>query len=400
MAFLSKFSRALGFGRDDDDDGIIADDPDSTNPYTPASTPYTESPKAADEPARKDDSAMQQRIFTHVVETFNAALPDFLARSVDPATQRKLLYDGLQADLRKYIDDIAGDARRRCSEEWTRERHKLQEKVNELETQAREIESKRNEMVQKQLSSERQRRALSERVHDLEKQVAQLEAEREQFQLESRSLQNKLKVANVQEKEYEDLQEENLRMRQELNNARKGLPVAAAAPDPEIMKQLSETKQKLEEANSAVREKDGLITTKDSEIERLNKEVKALKQNVSEAIDPELIHELEEKLNRFEDVRRKKDARISELQKNERELNKQIAGLNAELKELKEQQSRDEDTSAPADKPAPRPEARPIDDILSDTDWLVSPSSLKGNKSGRSTRQHTKNNHDDQMSLF
>ena len=196
------------------------------------------------------------------------------------------------------------------------------------------------------------------------------------------------------------MQEENLRLRQELNNARKGLPVAAAAPDPEIMKQLSETKQKLEEANSAVREKDGLITTKDSEIERLNKEVKALKQNVSEAIDPELIHELEEKLNRFEDVRRKKDARISELQKNERELNKQIAGLNAELKELKEQQSRDEDTSAPADKPAPRPEARPIDDILSDTDWLVSPSSLKGNKSGRSTRQHTKNNHDDQMSLF
>lgn len=401
MAFLSKISRALGFGSDEENyDTIIADDPDSeiASGTTPSNSDSENGSKSS--APQRDDAAMHQRIFTHVVDTFNAALPDFLSNSVDPTKQRQCLYDGLEADIRKYIDDIASDARRRCADEWSRERQKLQDKLNEVESRARDIESKRDEMTQKQLSSDRQRRALSDRVLDLEKQVAQLEAEREQFQLESRSLQNKLKVANVQEKENDDLHEENIRLRKELNNLRNGNPDAAASAeaDNETKKRLDDAMQKLQQAENKVNENTVLLNQKDAEIAALRKEAEELRANANNEDDSEILRDLEQKIESFEDVSRKKDARISDLQKSERALKSKISDLEKQIKDLQE----DAQASTPAEKPAqPAAEARPIDDILSDTDWLVSPASLKP-KSNRNQHRNNKNNHDknDQMSLF
>lgn len=376
MTFISKISRALGFGSDSSvDDNLIADDPDVPISQRQGCSTDMSQPQYGSG-ADYDVADMQQRIFRHVVDTFNNALPSFLQQSVNPDKQRAILYQTLDKDIKQYLDSIASEARKQCAEQWTRERHKLQEKVNELEGHARDIEAKRTEMSQKQLSSERQRRALSDRVHDLEKQVAQLEAEREQFQLESRSLQNKLKVANVQEKENDGLHEENIRLLKELAEL-KATPVQATA-DP----------------------------LKDAEIERLRKESEALQKeletmraSVAEAVDPETLRDLEEKITRFEDIRRKKDNRIAELQQSEKQLKERVVELEQQLQQALAQVVSD---SQPADKPSPKIETTQIDDILSDTDWLVSPSSLKGNKSSRSSHRQNKNNHDqnDQMSLF
>ena len=159
MAFFSKLSKAFGFDNEGvDNDPLIADDPETADYTLPKSAGgQKKQTRQAAAPAivPRDDSAMQTRIFNYVLETFNKALPDFLQRSIDPEAQRRALFEGMQADMRKYVTDIADDARRRCSEEWTRDRQKLQDKVNELESRAKDIEAKRNEIEQKKLSSDR-----------------------------------------------------------------------------------------------------------------------------------------------------------------------------------------------------------------------------------------------------
>ncbi|MDO5395627.1 MAG: hypothetical protein Q4F07_06655 [Bacteroidales bacterium] len=411
MAFFKKIKYALGLNAEEDDDAIIADDPDINEnvigrQYTEISGPGQS--KTAESVSLSPDAAMQQRIFTHVVEIFNASLPDFISKSVNPEAQRKYLFDALDADIKDYIGSMSDNARKKCSEEWTRDRQKLQDKVNELESRARDIENRRNELTQKQLSAERQRRALTDRVHDLEKQILTLEAEREQYQLESKSLLNKLKVANVHETENEQLQEEVVRLQNELKTMRyeaanaQGVSSESAAdakPDPAMIQELADTKSQLTETSHTLETTKQQLADKLIIIQNQEKEIAALKKQLEEdSIDPAVLLELEEKMKQFEDIRQQKDNRISELMKREKQLNDEVLRLKKAM---------DEDSDTPENTPAPpmpkKQEARPIDDILSDTDWLVSPSSLKSPRQNRETHKERKKDtgsNSGQMSLF
>ena len=438
MAFFSKLSKAFGFSYDGaQDDPLISDDPEAAEDTNVRNVrgPKAQSRQqaaAAVSIARTDDTAMQTRIFNYVLETFNKALPDFLQRSIDPEAQRRALFEGMQADMRNYVADIANEARRSCSEEWTRDRQKLQEKVNELEARAKDIEAKRNEIEQKKLSSDRQRRALTDRAHDLEKQVAQLEAEREQFQLESRSLQNKLKVVTVSENENQELHEENMRLRAELTRLRNGGDSAQTekmpVPDPSMAKELDEARAQIAklreeieakaDSSERVADSEKALAVKDAEIKRLRDEAAKLRAAASTAIEPEALHELEQQIERFEVIRRKKDARINDLQRRQKELiasEKALKEENSALKARLEREqaqaiSLDEPDSFPSSRPRSLRNETPLDDILSDTDWLVPSSSLKSAKNGeqdsthRNRRERPKDQNKkagpDQMALF
>ncbi len=93
---------------------------------------------------------------------------------------------------------------------------------------------------QAQLSAERQKRALSERVHDLESKVLKLEADCEQYDLEKKSLMNKLKVASVKEDDIEAMRNENQDLRLQLIAARQNKQETISAeedsPDTELQK--------------------------------------------------------------------------------------------------------------------------------------------------------------------
>ena len=63
------------------------------------------------------------------------------------------------------------------------------------------------------MSHDRQKRSFNDRIRDLEDKVSAVEAEKEQYQLEIKSLLNKLKVAAVYEKDAKAYKDdlENLR---------------------------------------------------------------------------------------------------------------------------------------------------------------------------------------------
>jgi DNA repair exonuclease SbcCD ATPase subunit len=434
MAFLKNIKLAFGLSHKEDDE-IIADDPDTisvvqtrTNntesAYQPQQPTYT--PVVVD---MKEEDATTA-IFEHVVATFNKSLPDFLQRSVDPEAERKYLYDSLSEDLKKYLKDIATRTEQECKQSWNADKERLQENVRELETKARNIEEKREELSQKQLSVERQKRALSDRVNDLEKQLMTYEAEREQFQLENKSLINKLKVANVNEKDIDAMRDEITRLQEELNKARQ------AAINPEVGENVAPIEDRSAEV-SALEEKVAALEAQlkeEKELnERVNDELELLrgKENDADALTQEL-SEIEKQIEKFEVIKAKKDERIANLTKEleaanqnsatlkqslddiiksqanaERKLKDEIAQLKSELAEAKQAQAaepkqaekRTKSTSASRSSLG---QDSPIDDILSDTDWLVSPSSLKSKSSGtnHSNNQHRREENDAQMSLF
>lgn len=305
MSFFSKLCQALGFGSDIDYEAEVnaLNEADNvaiaTSEFVPATSAKIASTGSED---------MRNAIFEHVVEVFNKALPDFLARSVDPEAERKLLFDSLDQGLKDYIGRLAVDSDRRCEERWNDEQIQLRVEMDKLRQKGEQMEAERTSLKERQLSAERQKRALSNRLKDLEMQVERLEAEREQFDLENKSLLNKLKVMAVQNPETADVlrdtgftvenvdelqrklketEKENATLREQLEQAaerqtlsdsmsadlRKRL--AAANKDVEDLQAITE---QVAIVQQAIEERDQTITSQREKIGRLKARVEELEK--------------------------------------------------------------------------------------------------------------------------
>lgn len=305
MSFFSKLCQALGFGSDIDYEAEVnaLNEADNvaiaTSEFVPATSAKIASTGSED---------MRYDIFEHVVEVFNKALPDFLARSVDPEAERKLLFDSLDQGLKDYIGRLAVDSDRRCEERWNDEQIQLRVEMDKLRQKGEQMEAERTSLKERQLSAERQKRALSNRLKDLEMQVERLEAEREQFDLENKSLLNKLKVMAVQNPETADVlrdtgftvenvdelqrklketEKENATLREQLEQAaerqtlsdsmsadlRKRL--AAANKDVEDLQAITE---QVAIVQQAIEERDQTITSQREKIGRLKARVEELEK--------------------------------------------------------------------------------------------------------------------------
>lgn len=324
MSFFNAIKRSLGFG-EDIDDGLLNDSNDTgAYPHTPA-LPSSDS-QNADTLQIEFDPAMTDAIFSHVVDTFNNALPDFLGKAVDPEAQRKQLYDTLDSSIKKYLDDITHQTRRACETRWSDEQTSMRGEMENLKAKAKEIEQQRFEIKQQQLSADRQRRALSDKVHDLENQLSSFQAEREQLDLENKSLINKLKVASVHESEAESL-------RNDLNDARAELQALRSSAgeniptkfDDETVTRLEQEIESLNKQLDEAAEKDRISTemfnslqsrasAARSELESKDKEIDELKVKLAEAENNRHdIEQLSMQMTMIEEAIEKRDRKISKL---------------------------------------------------------------------------------------
>ena len=113
----------------------------------------------------------------------------------------KLIFEGLDQGIKDYLARIGADADNRCEQRWSSEQAGMRAEMDDLRRKSEQVAQERADLKQKQLSADRQKRALSDRLKDLENQVRRLEAEREQFDLENKSLLNKLKAIAVRHPE-------------------------------------------------------------------------------------------------------------------------------------------------------------------------------------------------------
>lgn len=184
--------------------------------------------------------------------------------------------------------------------------------ASELETirvRADEIEKQSSDIKQKQLSADRQKRALTERVHDLESQLARLESEREQFELENRSLVNRLKVANVQQEDLEKLQTELQHLRLENQQMRENPGDVAARQIEALNTQIAEMTDGIESLKEQIRVSKDMNDDMRSRLSEREKEISELNELLKQFAD------VERQLSEVEAVIAAKDDKIKSQKK-------------------------------------------------------------------------------------
>lgn len=410
MALFKNIKRAFGFSVEVDDLDLeeSRDDYSSKN-KSDNSTVITESQSQKDEVTEKEEAQVEKirnAIFDGVVELFNKSMPDFIKSSIDEEAQKSYIFNSLDASVKNYIENIASDARRRCETKWNNERARTQNEMVSLKAQLKELEESKNEWKRQQLSVERQKRALSDRLHDLENQVASLEAEKEQYDLENKSLINKLKVSGVKEDDVENLRQEVERLQKELAAARENSPSSEGIEtnNEELEQKDAEIKRLKERLSALESMAQGIDSTEkinelEKQVAELTTELGAAKEELSQArSELEIASEIQTEIEKFETLKKKKDERITELQaenisKSEtiESLNKEISSLKRtiednlykqaeaetilrnEIEQLKQNNRRQEKDDLPQTKRKQRKvKISAIDESIADTDWLVS----------------------------
>lgn len=329
MSFFNAIKKSFGLDNDPDD-GLLEDSVDTP---APERRPVHDHPQpshtvtVSDQPIVDIDKDKATLIFGHVVDLFNQAMPSFIKDSVDPEKQSRLIYETLDKSLKQYLETIALSVRNDIESQHSAEQESLRSEMENLRIRAKEIEQQRFDIKQQQLSADRQRRALSDRVHDLEAQIGALEAEREQYDLENKSLLNKLKVAGIHESETETL-------RSELDAARAEI---VALKNGAVNGDSTTLGEDFEKLNKALSAKEDLLVQKETELaetarrleelEKSNEDLRA-KLNEADSVKADVV-DLNEQIRQIDSLMSKRDAKIERLTKECDDLTK----LNASLKE-------------------------------------------------------------------
>lgn len=354
MSILNSFKRAFGFSDEDSltDEKEFEDNNTSTTPLVenePMQQLNTVSLPLQD-PDNKDLIA---DIFDCIVQLFNSTQPEFVKQCLDTDAQKSFILNQLSDSLKSALQKETDRARQKGQMLWQKERTMLGNEVEELKRQKSQLEHKREESKSEKLSAERQKRALTERVHDLENQILDLQAEKEQYQLENRSMLNKLRVASITGgDEKAALEIEALTARQNVLVAtiadilEKTDSIAAAATD------ATAAKTRIEELNLSIAQKDSRI--------------EFLKKMQTEDAD------------RITSLTRHADSLAAKVAS----LTNEVETLNATIaKNLADSAAAIEKASAAASqqkqkkqRKKPKPHISAIDELIDSTDWFVSSS--------------------------
>lgn len=368
MALFNNIKRALGFGStvDDDDEfgGIdatvhpLSQHKDFIPSQAASEKSVPEDNVISDAEAPVDSSTIHHMIFEGVVKIFNDSLPGFIKDSVDPEAQQRYLYNALDDSIKNYLRHADEEARRRNRSSWERERQRLETNNKSLSDKIKSLEEKGEDGRKQQLSAERQKRALAERVHDLESRIATLEAEKEQYELENKSLLNKLRLTALQTEDVDAVsqQEADDELKQrfedishkytEATDEIERLKAKAAIADEminDLNAKTSDAIQKRVLAENALadmteaRDKAATqVAQLQEKLEISSKELSAIVEEVEEAREAMMaIDEIQEQLSHFEEIKEAKDKRISELSTENNRLTMIVESLKTETASLK-----------------------------------------------------------------
>lgn len=397
MSIFKKMGRALGFSGEDDElesqpytaeniTNACARERDSQVEAADAANPAE--PSHNTEALRSDESGeiqLPDTMLEVMVEMLNRSLPEYVVAALDKDAEKKYLFEQLDEPFKKFVADVNARSREWVARKWETRHKSLTKEVEEARVKVKELEEQRNAMQSAQLSAERQKRAVSDKVHELEARIATLEAEREQFDLENKSLVNKLKVSTVHQEEVDAAYAEVAQLREELKKqtgnsaeaeqlrndlqqARSDLAQArekeqeATAQLETARKELSQQDEKvaqltkqietLEAALAQAREKEQEakaqletarkeLAQQDEKIAQQTKRIEALEADLAEARNGlKVVGEVEAKLKQFEQVKASKDDRIAQLSKTVQELGEANARLQTRLGEMAQRNER------------------------------------------------------------
>lgn len=412
---MNSFWRALGFRSHDDDIDELADcpsalpiqssrhvaEPDDTLQDTapaeddgslPADTSCAENPEPSDDACVNEPESFPLNIFDSLLEVFNEAQPDFIRKCLDMDAQRRYLYNCVDASFRDYILRIKDSARDEACRERDNEHRRMTEEIDNLRGQVKDNGKTTDDLKAVRASADRQKRTFNERIRDLERQLAAAMAEKEQYDLEVKSLMNKLKVQQVQQSEVQELDE----LRTRLADANKQITAMNAASamretsDAASRREIESLRAKVKELTSKLdeaREEGGAAkdSATESDILLLNRRLAeaeaAMKASEQRLVDAESkARNLQARLDEAEAAL--KD--ISDRRTDGMSVASDIAGSGMPSVERHDMEHSENQSSEPVSQPeetAPRkrrgrpkktmPRISAIDESMDSTEWLV-----------------------------
>lgn len=301
MSIFKKTFRALGFGKDDEQESHVYTAKDisvatSRNTLTPATPDKTQENNNT-----TNDEAMPDILLDKVVELINSSFPDFVRSCIDIQSEKKYVSQQLDDSFKEYIAHINKVATERSEANIQASRKQLESDMNALQQKTAELEKQKTDIKNAQLSAERQKRALNEKVQDLESRIATLEADKEQYELENKSLLNKLKVAGVKQQELDDAQEEINRLLSSIQELKtKGIvPESTLQEIAEKSAAIEALQERIQYLSNENDELSTCIKTLNQEKEQLNNTL-----NAKESLTKQLSDEIAELVNQQEEATR------------------------------------------------------------------------------------------------
>lgn len=315
MSILSSLKKALGFPDEYDEENDAYNTVEETSPSS-----VVQSVEATDTSENRADALSSEgtsmtltsaeniqsiitdcelpgEVLDAVIEQFNKTQPEFVRQCIDIKAQRAYLLERMTESLRNKLNLEAENARRIGLQQCEKERSRMARDIENFKSDREKMARQKEELKNAQLSATRQKRALNDRIRDLEQQVTQLEADKEQFQLENRGLINKLRVADV---------------KSNMN------------PDSDV------DIDRLARENIQLKDR---IASLEGQLKEAVKAAEEAAENSPE-LQQEMIDEIEQKLHEFEDIKRKKDKRINQLNKELTDSRSAVGQLTDKVKKL------------------------------------------------------------------
>jgi chromosome segregation ATPase len=331
MSFFKSLARAFGFGESEDD--AYSDAPSAlVKPYVrPIADPVEDTAKPAEpeakpcEPAPLNEGDIPLSLFDGIIDVINNAQPDFIKRCIDRDAQRRYLYEALGPSLNEYVESCCEKIQTDVSTRARQVDDKLNAEIDTLKEKCRTIKEKEEAWAEQKLSSDRQRRTLTNKVQELETKVLTLEAEKEQYQLENKSLVNRIRVSEVKDTDNTELRDEVTRLNEQLK--------AVEAEKESLQQSVEELQNRPVEVKIEQQDNPELL----EKIEALNaqlKEADSAKQELVAEVE-KLKKDAEETSSVFKTKMAMSDRMLSTLRNDSKNASQEVERLEEELKSLR-----------------------------------------------------------------
>ena len=323
MAFFRKLRAFFGFGDDESDEELnekfLPYEAQHRTPYINPFKKEEENKTMEDTEEKEVDSIEPQadnkvndidelplEMYNGVLSIINSTIPTFVRECLDVEAEKRAIAKSLGPHIKGAISKARQDIEAEAQKQWDKERAEMVDLLEQAEARSKEAAERAEQALTRVQSADAQRKAVTERCRTLENRVAELEAEREQFDLENKSLVNKIKVAQVHADDAAHYREEADELRRQLAELKEK---SAAAIDAETEAKWSDEVARLQQE----------ITTKDADIDALTKKAEETASQLADArkeLDEalatlDIANEVQEQVDKLSDQIKARDAKIA-----------------------------------------------------------------------------------------
>ena len=325
MAFFRKLRAACGFGDDESEEELN----EKFLPYEAQHrTPYINPFKKEEEEERIMESQGEEDIavssgatvvkngvdelpiemYNGVLSIINSTIPTFVRECLDVEAEKRAIAKALGPHIKGAIEKARKQIEENAQRKWDNERAEMSARVEQAELAGKEAAERAEQDRAKVMSADAQRKAVTERCRTLENRVAELEAEREQFDLENKSLINKVKVAQVHADDAAHYREEAEDLRKQIAELKEK---SASEVNAEAEARWSGEVARLQQEIAA---KDADIDTLTKKEQETASELAAVREELNEALATlDIANEVQMQVDKLSDQIKTRDAKIAEM---------------------------------------------------------------------------------------